>query len=91
MQEKKFLIPAIAFAAIGCVCAGLMLPVEAIAVGCIGLLLSVLKRGTHRVKLSLVLSVIALLGGVCVLVWMFYAGSRGIAGFSYWFYRLFYT
>ena len=89
MQEQKFQIPALILGALGCVCAFFMLPVEAIAAGSAGLVISVMKREKNRVKLSLVLSVIALLSGALVLWWFFYAGSRGIAGTNYWFYRMF--
>ena len=91
MQEKKFFVPATVLAAVGCVCAFLMLPVEAIAAGCIGLLLSVMKRNTHRTKLPLVLSIIALIAGAGVLFWFFYSGAKGIAGTEYWFYKLFHS
>lgn len=58
---------------------------------CSGLLLSVMKRRTHRTKLPLVLSIIALIAGAGVLCWFFYSGAKGIAGTEYWFYKLFHS
>lgn len=90
MKEKKFHIPALVISLIGAMLGYFMLPVEAIAAGGIGLVLSVFKRKTHQVKLSMVLSVIALLFGIAVLGWMTYVGKTGIGSFSYWYYRLFF-
>lgn len=89
MTEQKFHIPALILSAVGCVLTFFMLPVEAIAAGGAGLVLSTMKRNSHRVKLSAALGIIALIGGLCMLGWMIYAGTRGIAGFEYWFYHIF--
>lgn len=91
MNEKKFPIPAIIFSAIGCICAFFMMPVEAIAAGGIGLILSVRKRETHRVKLPVVLGVIAVLGGLLALFWMFHIATKGVVGYSYWLCRIFFA
>lgn len=91
MNEKKFPIPAIIFSAIGCICAFFMMPVEAIAAGGIGMILSVRKRETHRVKLPVVLGVIAVLCGLLALCWYCYIGKQGVGGSSYWLFRIFFT
>ncbi len=91
MTEKKFYVPALIFSGLGCLLAFFMMPVEAIAAGGAGLVLSMLRRGTHLVKLSAVLGVIALISGLFTLGWMFYAGTRGIAGVEYWFYKIFHS
>lgn len=91
MQEQKFYIPALIFSIIGVLCGFFMFGVEAVAAGGIALFLSVKKRETHRVKLSVVLAVIALISGIAVLLWMTHVSKYGIGGFdNYWYYQLFF-
>ena len=88
MKEQKFYIPALVLGFIGVVLQFFTLGLEAVIVGGIGLGLSLAKRKTHRTQLSLVLSVIAILGGLGWLAWCIYLGTHGMGGIDYWFFRL---
>lgn len=88
MSEKKFHIPALVCSILGVLLSFFLFGVEGILAGGIGLGLSIAKRSTHRTRLSLVLSVIAILGGLIWLCWLIYTGSRGMAWHDYWFFRL---
>ena len=88
MKEQKFYIPALVLGLLGILLQFFTFGVESVVVGGIGLGLSVAKRETHRTKLSLVLSVIAILGGLGWIIWCIYIGTRGVGGMDYWFFRL---
>ena len=88
MKEQKFYIPALVLGILGLLLQFFTFGVEAVAAGGIGLGLSIAKRETHRTKLSLVLSVIAILGGIGWMAWFIYLGTHGMGGTDYWFFRL---
>ena len=88
MKEQKFYIPALVLGLLGILLQFFTLGAEAVVAGGIGLGLSLAKRETHRTKLSLVLSVIAILGGLGWLAWFLYLGTHGMGGTSYWLFRL---
>lgn len=85
MKEQKFYIPALVLGILGILLQFFTFGAEAVVAGGIGLGLSIAKRQTHRTALSLVLSVIAILGWLC---WCIYLGTHGMGGMDYWFFRL---
>ena len=83
MTERKFHIPAIILGAAGMLLQFFAFPVGGLAAGIAGLVLSVIKRTSHRTLLPLVLSVFAILGGV---MWFVIWSING--DHSYWLYSI---
>lgn len=84
MTERKFHIPALIAAGLGAVLQFFAFPVGGLIAGITGIVLSVMKRETHRTLLSLVLSVAAIAGSV---FWFVIWGINGDNG--YWLLQLF--
>ena len=88
MNEQKFHIPALVCSILGFVLAFFAFGVEAVAAGGIGLGLSLAKRRTHRTRLSLVLSILAILGGLAWVAAVISLGINGMGGTDYWLYTV---
>lgn len=84
MMERKFHIPALSIAGVGAVLQFFCFPIAGLITGITGLVLSIIKRETHRTALSLVLSIAAILGS---LTWFVLWGINGDRG--YWLFTLF--
>lgn len=84
MTERKFHIPALIIAAAGAVLQFFCFPIGGLIAGITGLVLSLVKRKTHRTLLSLVLSIAAILGSIA---WFVIWGINGDRG--YWLFALF--
>ena len=81
MTEKRFYLPALLAGLTGLVLAVLMRGEFAVLAGGIGVLLSMLKRKSHHVKLAAVLSAIALLAGIAAILWVKENGGPGLIVF----------
>ena len=84
MTERKFHIPALILAGVGAVLQFFCFPIGGLIAGVTALVLSIVKRETHRTALSLVLSIAAILGS---LTWFVLWGINGDQ--SYWLFSLF--
>lgn len=88
MNEKKFYLPALIVSILAAGLSFFLFSVEGIVAGIIGLVLSIIKRKTHLTKLSTVLSILAILGGLTMIAFWSYFFLRGGNPTEYWLFRL---
>ena len=92
MTEKKFHLPSIIIAAVSVVLAVFTFPIESILVSIAAIVVSALKRKTHRTMIGVVLAVSAILFAAGTLAFfMFVIKQRGseLAETGYWLIDLF--
>lgn len=92
MTEKKFHIPSIILAVVAVLLEFFVFIAEGAIVAIIALIICAKKRETHRTKIGVVLSIIALLFGIATFSSFMYIFSRSEGGLietGYWLIDLF--
>ena len=92
MTEKKFHIPSIILAVVAVLLEFFVFIAEGAIVAIIALIICAKKRETHRTKIGVVLSIIALLLGIATFSFFMYIFSRSEVGYfetGYWLIDLF--
>jgi hypothetical protein len=86
-DERKFYGIGIILSILAAGLSVLMLPVEGIVASIISFVVNMLGRKKYRVKIGLVVTILAFVGSVLILIFMLVNVNKGLAGFDYWLFR----
>ncbi len=84
MTEKKFYIPGIILSLISWIIGFFCFPVESIAVSVVSLVLNLRKKNTHRIKIGIILTILALVESIAFLAFTLYLDAQGFVSTDYW-------
>lgn len=91
MTEKKFHIPSIIIAVVAVLLEFFVFVVEGVIAAIIALIICVKKKDTHRTKIGIVLSIIAMIFAIATFAIFMHIISRadiGLIETGYWFFDL---
>ncbi len=84
MTEKKFYIPGIVLSVISFFVSFFCFPVESIVIGIVSLVLNLRKRKTHRVKIGMIVTILAIVESALFLAYTLYLNAQGFVATDYW-------
>lgn len=84
MTEKKFYILGIILSVISWLVSFFCFPVESIVIGIVSLVLNLRKRSTHRVKIGMIVTILAIVESALFLGFSIYLQAQGYAATDYW-------
>ena len=91
MKEKKFDVVSIIISAVAMVLSIFCFSVESVAAAVVSLVLSIRRKEKYRTGIAVVFSVIAIIGSIAFLAFMFYLSLKtGHSASDYWFIQLFF-
>lgn len=91
MNEKKFDVVSIIISAVAMLLSLFCFSVESIAAAVVSLVLSIRRKEKYRTGIAVVFSVIAIIGSIAFLAFMFYLSLKtGHSASDYWLIQLFF-
>ena len=90
MTEKKFNVSLIIMGAVSLALGCFSFCFEAIVVGIVTLIISIVNKEKYRVKIPVALSIAGIVLGICMLAFMFYTCTVTKNTTGYWFVDLFF-
>ena len=65
-----------------------MFPVESIVVGIVSIIMNIRKKKEHRILISMLFTILGLVGSILSIVFMIYVGTTKAGGTDYWLFKL---
>ncbi|MBQ7004736.1 MAG: hypothetical protein IJN57_12345 [Oscillospiraceae bacterium] len=84
MTEKKFFLPGIILGVAAWLIGFFCFPVESLAIAIVSLVLNLRKKSTHRIKIGMILTILAIVESIAFLAFTLYLDAQGFVSTDYW-------